>query len=323
MLIFILAIMATLLVLIEAYQPHYNQLSSFELNHRASHGDKEARHTLKRESLLNEVELMRNVLVLLLLVAIVMLSLVAFDEYWIGVVVPVVLALILRPLAATRIVKAIAKFTDKHIEKMMIVVATKVPIISKFLGFGSVARQSNIKIGSRHELQHLINSSGGVLSEEERNLVVGGLSFNDILVEAVMTPRDKIISIDKSEFLGPLNLNEFHQKGHTLLPVTSTDIHHIVGLLNITNLLALSIKKSTTAEKAMDPNVYYIRNDQKLIDALAAFIKTHSGILIVVNKSRETVGLISLSDIVNKLFGRSIDNVFDSYGSARDVAAQK
>jgi CBS domain containing-hemolysin-like protein len=58
-------------------------------------------------------------------------------------------------------------------------------------------------------------------------------------------------------------------------------------------------------------------------DALAAFIKTHSGILIVVNKSRETVGLISLSDIVNKLFGRSIDNVFDSYGSARDVAAQK
>lgn len=53
-----------------------------------------------------------------------------------------------------------------------------------------------------------------------------------------------------------------------------------------------------TAERAMDQKVYYIREDKSLFDALSIFLRTQNRLLIVVNQSKTTVGVVILKDVV-------------------------
>jgi CBS domain containing-hemolysin-like protein len=176
------------------------------------------------------------------------------------------------------------------------------------------------QLDSREELLHLVNQSGNLLSSDEKKLIQHGLEFDSKTVEEVMTPRGVIDSISKKELLGPLVLDDLHKTGHSRFPVIDEDIDHVVGMLHIHDLFTLDTKRSTTAEKAMEARVFYIRQDQSLHHALAAFIRTHHHLFIVVNEYRETVGIVSLEDVTEALLGRKIIDEFDTHDDLRQVA---
>jgi putative hemolysin len=161
-------------------------------------------------------------------------------------------------------------------------------------------------IGSREELIHLIEESKTVLTNDEKSLIINSMSFNSQLISSIMVPRPMIDFIEKAEFLGPLTLDNLYKKGHIQLPVVSGNIDSVVGVLNIKSLLSLDVKRSITAEKAMDKNVCYIRDDQTLQRAMAIFLKTKQQLLIVTNKHKETMGLLTLEDLIVALMGNKI-----------------
>jgi len=115
-------------------------------------------------------------------------------------------------------------------------------------------------------------------------------------------------------------LDDLHKTGHSRLPVIKGDIDHVIGILHLNNLLSLDIKRSTTAEKAMEKKVFYIRQDQTLQHALAAFLRTKHHLFVVVNEFRETVGLLALEDVLEALLGRKIVDEFDEHDNLRQVA---
>jgi CBS domain containing-hemolysin-like protein len=86
--------------------------------------------------------------------------------------------------------------------------------------------------------------------------------------------------------------------------------------------LTLDRKKSVTAERAMEPRVFYIHEDQTLRHALAAFLRTHHHLFVVVNEFRETVGLLSLEDVIEALLGQKIVDEFDTHEDLRTVASR-
>ncbi len=142
-------------------------------------------------------------------------------------------------------------------------------------------------------------------------------------VDSVMTPRSVIDFIKQSEFLGPLVLDELHALGHSRLPVIADDLDHVVGVLHLRDLLSLDVKRSVTAEKAMEKKVYYIREDDTLEHALSAFIRTRHHLFIVINKNRETVGLLTLEDVMESLIGRRIVDEDDIHADLRAVAERE
>ena len=66
--------------------------------------------------------------------------------------------------------------------------------------------------------------------------------------------------------------------------------------------------------------VFYIHELQTLDHALAAFIKTHHHLFVVINEYRETVGILSLEDVTEALIGRKIVDEFDAHDDLRKVA---
>ena len=304
-------------------QLKHSEFSIFELERRVEMGDKSAKKALIREKSLGDVISLQRVLVALLLIVLALLSVVNFD-WLIGVFVALFVVIEYGAISRLGFFRSCSKKLYKHLEKPTLRFIRKAPFIFKIIR--SVSTDDHMHdqhIHSRAELQHLIDESENVLTSDEKKLIVNSLSFDDQLVNTIMTPRNMISSIKKTEFLGPLALNDLHKIGHSRLPVTNGDVDHIVGVLHLQSLLTLDIKRSMTAEKAMEPKVYYIREDQSLHHALAAFLRTHHHLFIVVNESRETVGLLTLEDVIEALLGHKIIDEFDAHDDLRLVASRK
>jgi CBS domain containing-hemolysin-like protein len=314
----LIVIVFILLLFVAAISPERSKLSLFELERRVAMGHETAKKSLERQKLLGDVLSLQKVISALLLVVLVLL-LSATLGWFIGVLISVFVALEYGGLSQVSFIKKIAQKIYNKIDEKLIKFIKNAPLLMRLLSSVPVDNDDR-QIDSRQELQYLIDESKDILTFEEKSLIVNGLSFGDKKVKSIMTPRSVINSIKNTEFLGPLTLDELHKIGHSRLPVVKGDIDHIVGILNLRSLLALDIKKSTTAEKAMESKVYYINENQALDKALAAFLKTRHHLFVVVNEFRETVGLLSLEDVIEALLGRKIIDEFDTHDDLRVVA---
>jgi putative hemolysin len=312
----------TLLVLVSGFIPKRSTMSLYELERRKNNGDKTAASILKREGLLADILSIQRVLSALLLVVLVTL-LVATFGWLLGVVLSVLVALEYGSIAKLRLVQRRAQRIYESYEPAILTFAGKYT-----RGFLRLVRNAapdmtdKRQLDSKEELQHLVAQSGTLLSGDEKKLISHGLQFETLKVSEVMTPRGTIDSINKKELLGPLVLDDLHKTGHSRFPVIDGDMDHVVGTLHIQDLFTLDSRRSTTAEKAMEPRVFYIREDQSLQHALAAFVRTHHHLFIVINEFRETVGVVSLEDVIEALLGRKIVDEFDTHEDLRTVAAR-
>jgi CBS domain containing-hemolysin-like protein len=309
-----------LLLFFSAIKPSVGKLSKFELKRRIELGDKNAEQSIQREELLVDIISLQRALSALFLVIFVLMSVITFG-WLIGIILAVIAALEYGLIARIKFIGNWSQKIYNRFEKNIIHLVQKAPYLFRLLRSMTAADiASSQPVASRQELEHLIEESDGVLSLNEKTLVIHSLSFGSRLVSSAMTPKSMIDYIKGSEFLGPLTLDDLHKTGHSRLPVILNDIDHIIGILNLQSLLALDIKRSTTAEKAMEPKVFYIHQEQNLQHALAAFLKTKHHLFVVVNEFRETVGLLSLEDVVEALIGRKIVDEFDNHDNLREVA---
>jgi len=290
------------------------------LERLSGQGDKDVVAELTRENLLIDVISLQRALVALLLVIVVLLSVSTFG-WLVGIIAAAFVALEYGSFARLPFLRRWSLKIYNRFEKRILTVIQKVPVLFRLLrSIPADDGASELRVNSRQELQHLIDESDSVLSVDDKKLLVHGLSFGEQLVSSIMTPRSVIDSIKNTEFLGPLTLDDLHKTGHSRLPVIKGDVDHVIGILHLNNLLSLDVKKSTTAEKAMEPKVFYIRQDQNLQHALAAFLRTKHHLFIVVNEFRETVGLLALEDVIEALLGRKIVDEFDEHDNLRQVA---
>lgn len=199
---------------------------------------------------------------------------------------------------------------------------TKIAIALK--PFLTWLRERDVEAGdsmlhSQEELLDILQRSPGILSSDERERLVASLAFDHKKVSDIMTPKSMISAVTLGETLGPLVLDELYKTGHSRFPVFDGDLDHIVGMLYLHDLLDLR-RGSQPAKKAMQTKVYFVREDRDLSHALHGFLKTRHHLFIVVNEYRETVGLLSLEDVVEVLLGAKIVDEFDAFDDLRAVA---
>lgn len=313
----------TLTLSIAAIRPVHSKINMYELERRSKKGDKQAKGELEREKMLGSVVSLQKIVVAVLQVASYTFAELAFGMLF-GIFVAFLIAFGCETIAHLRFFRRLSRKIYSRIEPTILLFIKRNPFLFRVIsGAPRMGDYYDLRISSREELQHLVSESDSVLTSDEKKLIVHSLSFNDRLVSSTMTLREDIVSIKKDEFLGPLMLDDLHKVGHSWLPVVDNDLDHVVGILNIKGLLALDSKRSMTAGKAMQSKVYYIREDQTLHYALVALLHTHHHLLVVVNEAKETVGILTLEDIIEALLGREIVDDFIDHDNLRAVASRK
>ena len=172
-----------------------------------------------------------------------------------------------------------------------------------------------VKILEEHE-----RSEDSDIEQDEIEIVRNVLNFGDKLVGDVMTPKSVVTAVEDKEVLSTGLLSKLHESGHSRFPVYKKELNEIVGILYLRDLVDAKTHKKTV-KSAMNKKVFYVNESQALDHALNAIITTKHHLFIVINEFKETVGIITIEDIIEEIMGREIVDEFDRYDDMREVAA--
>ena len=305
-----------IIVMLHAVDFRTTSLSPFELKRRADTGDEEAKRANERERLLPRLEALRRIIEAVCLVLATALTIVVFGWLF-GTIIASALSLLVGTFARFDLVMRFADKLYGGSDNKLVSLVSSWKWLDWFRGYVSAGR--DMAATSKAELQHIIERSRDILSRDEFLRFQASLSLDTRSVEDVMTPVSVVEVADVHDTLGPLVLDGLHKTGRSRFPVIDADIHHVVGILYLRDIINLKSTKATVKE-AMDARVYYIHEAQSLEHALHGFLRTHHHLFVVVNDYRETVGVLTLEDVIETLLGKKIVDEFDKYEDLRAVA---
>lgn len=198
------------------------------------------------------------------------------------------------------------------------VLAKLVPEVARFhMHTGLYEKEDLLELLSAQN--HQVDSR---IPEQELKMAYGALTFGDKKVADVMTPRRDIHFVLSSEVLGPTLMDELHKTGQTRFPVVKEIKKNIepevIGTLLFSDIVGLD--KEGPVEGAMHAGVHYINDTSGLRACLDAFLKTKAHLLVVVNNFEETVGAISIEDVLGQIWGKPLDIDFTDYHDKKAVA---
>lgn len=311
--------LTALLIFVASIRPARSSYTAFELA-RMRKTDASSDIGIRREDNYLDVRSILGILVGFLLVS-VSAAYVAALGWVIGILVALLVALGYGVVARQRVIAVRTQALYERYETKIFDVIEPRRSMLTYIRWASQDNANQYAVSSVDELVDLLDRSP-VISKSDRVTIEHYLSFGERTVGEIMTPRSVMTTIQQDEILGPLVLDDLHKTGHSRFPVIGTDLDHIVGMLYVHDILVIDGTKKKTAKvsDSMSKKVFFVHESQTLTTALAAFISTHHHLFVVINEYRETVGLLSLEDVMEAMLGRAIVDEHDQHDDLRSVA---
>jgi putative hemolysin len=131
--------------------------------------------------------------------------------------------------------------------------------------------------------------------------------FNDTLVQAIMTHRTEVFSLNKNTSIGDA-LVKISEKGYSRIPVYNNDPEEINGIVLVKNLMAnYHAGKSNLKLKDIMLKPLYISGTRKVNELFYTLKNQKLNIAIVKDEYGGLAGIVTMEDITEELFGELYD----------------
>lgn len=177
--------------------------------------------------------------------------------------------------------------------------------------FGLKMQSEGEEVHSEEELRMILSDSykNGEINPSEYKLVNQIFEFDERIAKEIMVPRTEIVSFDKqttlSEVFELMNVEQY-----TRYPVTDGDKDHVIGIVNMKQLLSALIidKKSETktVQDYMQPVIRIIET-VPINNLLVKFQKERIHMAILLDEYGGTSGLVTIEDIIEEIVGEIRD----------------
>jgi len=145
----------------------------------------------------------------------------------------------------------------------------------------------------------------GGLDQHESELIRAAIEFNDLEVEAILTPRVDIAAVEDTATMEEI-ARTFAENGYSRLPVYHEDIDDIVGVIHEKDYYTARYHKRADVKSMISP-VLYTTGNTKISNLLRILQRQKAHMVIVVDEYGGTEGLVTLEDIVEELVGEIWD----------------
>lgn len=167
---------------------------------------------------------------------------------------------------------------------------------------------------SEEELRLILSESykSGEINQSKYKYVNNIFEFDNRIAKEIMVPRTEIIALDKNDSIVD-HFEIIKQEKYTRYPVIDGDKDHIVGMVNIKEILTDCIQTPEAVEKKLDD---YIRPIIQVIesipihDLLVKMQRERVHMAILVDEYGGTAGLVTVEDILEEIVGE-IQDEFD------------
>ncbi|MBU0552553.1 hemolysin family protein [Myxococcota bacterium] len=160
------------------------------------------------------------------------------------------------------------------------------------------------------EFRTLIDAGAreGVVEEQERELIHNVLDFGDQTLSGVMRPFDEVFSVEVNRPT-PEVIAEAAKRHHSRIPVWEGDPRTIIGAVHTKDLLAIrwGVRPAAPLRRLLRKVVFTTRA-KSAADLLDEFRRRRIHIAIVVDEFGHAVGLCTMEDLLEELFGPITDD---------------
>ncbi|HET7581075.1 MAG TPA: hemolysin family protein [Bacillales bacterium] len=193
--------------------------------------------------------------------------------------------------------------------------------------FGINPAEEDEMVHSEEELRLILSESyhGGEINQSEYRYVNKIFDFDDRMAKEVMVPRTEIVALYKDESMQE-NLEIMRSKKlFTRYPVAEGDKDHIVGLVNIKELLNERLNGNAQMENYIRPIITVIETI-KVKQLLVKMQKERIHMAVLMDEYGGTAGLVTVEDILEEIVGEIRDEfdvdekpMIQQQGSGRTV----
>lgn len=146
----------------------------------------------------------------------------------------------------------------------------------------------------------------GIFSLETKQMMHSVFNFPQITAKSIMTPREKMdmvdIAMEREKFIDLLI-----EKGHSRVPVYGGATDNVIGVVYTRDLLSFWRSGSVFTLDDLVRPVIFVNEEEKVNDIMKNFKKGESHLAIVRNAQNRVVGLITMEDIEEEVFGEILD----------------
>ncbi len=177
--------------------------------------------------------------------------------------------------------------------------------------FGLKMQSEGEDVHSEEELRMILNDSykNGEINPSEYKLMNQIFEFDERIAKEVMVPRTEIVSIDKETTLDEV-FELINVEQYTRYPVTDGDKDHVIGIVNMKQLLSALIldkeNRTKTVEEYLQPVIRIIET-VPINSLLVRFQKERIHMAILLDEYGGTSGIVTIEDIIEEIVGEIRD----------------
>jgi len=173
---------------------------------------------------------------------------------------------------------------------------------------------------TQDELRTIVHEAGALIPDRHQSMLLSILDLEKVTVEDIMIPRNEVTGIDLDDSMDEI-IEQIRASQHTRLPVYTSDINNICGILHLRNAARFLTEEERTkaalVQTTREP--YFIPESTPLNTQLLNFQHEKRRIGLVVNEYGDVQGIATLEDILEEIVG---EFTTDAAASSKDIHPQ-
>ena len=170
--------------------------------------------------------------------------------------------------------------------------------------FGSDAL---VNLVTEEEIMTLVHAShsGGVIEEEEKDMIASVLQLDESSARELMTPRIDIVALEVNETISDA-LTAFVESGFSRIPVYEDSIDNIVGLLYAKDILTVVNNGDELLSQEicdLTRRAHFVPETKRADALLKELQEKNVHLAIVVDEYGGTAGLVTIENLIEEIVG--------------------
>lgn len=219
--------------------------------------------------------------------------------------------------------KALTPFTVRSLRFLMFVLAPFV-WISKWITH-LVKKDGAKSVLSRADVAAIADAGlmSGAIDKEEKSFIQNLLQLETKVVGDIMTPRSVVQILNQDQTLGEV-YDAHNPFQFSRIPVYKETTNNVTGfILKDTILENIAADKHARKVSEIIRNVLFVEDSKTVAQLLDALIQKKQHLAIVADQYGTIVGLVTLEDVIETLFGLEIVDESDKVADLQKLARDK
>ncbi len=206
--------------------------------------------------------------------------------------------------------RSIAVFMAYFIKWFAVILLPVIKLISGISSFlsGLFKGEKDDSI-SLDNILHMVTlaENEGVVESYETKMIKSVFRFNDISIQAIMTHRTEVFSLEKNLTINEV-LDDIGEKGFSRIPVYEDNPEDIVGILLVKNVISC-LGKNNGDKPIKDVMVepLFVSGNRKVNELFTIFKTEKLNMAVIVDGYGGLLGIVTMEDVTEELFGELYD----------------